>query len=102
MNRAKNDIDQVCPVVLKRKQFSWTNRNVRFVNGKYSLKARAVPKDMTAYGVAVVIAREILTGRVSDFTGGATFYHELRVHPAWRLAMTRTKVIGQHVFYRLA
>ena len=34
-----------------------------------------------------------------DFTGGAVFYHATHVKPYWVRAMTRTTVIGDHIFY---
>lgn len=98
MNRAHGDTKQVCPTVLKRKQFSWTNALVK----NKTLVAAGKPRDQIAWRRAVIIAKIALSGKLYDFTNGSTFYHAKSVRPAWRKSMMLTRVIGQHVFYRLS
>jgi hypothetical protein len=51
---------------------------------------------------ALEVAAAALDGFVSPSVGGSTHYHALRVHPVWSAAMTPTRRIGAHQFYRLA
>lgn len=99
-NRADHNIERVCHETLKPKQFSWTNDLVVYRHKKPVLQKDGEPTDEKAWKQSVMIAREILTGRVPDMTGGATYYHARRVAPTWRMQMVRTKSIGHHVFYR--
>ncbi len=46
------------------------------------------------------IARAALAGTVYEPVGLSTHYHTLAVHPYWAPSLTRTAVIGAHVFYR--
>ena len=46
------------------------------------------------------IARAALAGSVYAPVGLSTHYHTLAVHPYWAPSLTRTTVIGAHVFYR--
>ncbi len=46
------------------------------------------------------IARSALAGSVYQPVGLSTHYHTLAVHPYWAPSLTRTTVIGAHVFYR--
>lgn len=46
------------------------------------------------------IARAALAGTVYEPVGLSTHYHTLAVHPYWAPSLTRTTVIGAHVFYR--
>jgi N-acetylmuramoyl-L-alanine amidase len=54
------------------------------------------------YALAVFAAASVLSGEVRDFTGGADHYHAdyMRPYPSWSLKMTKTAVIGNHIFYR--
>lgn len=96
LNRAEENGTKVCTEVLKKKQFSWTNGLV----AKKSVVQAETPKDKDAWKKSMIIARTALAGKMPDFTHGATFYHERRVKPKWRLAMVQTKSIGNHIFYR--
>ena len=101
MNRAEGDPKQVCQEVFKRRQFSWTNRGVTKVRGGWKFSAKLDPKDEYAWSLAQKVAAHTLAGKMLDFTHGSTFYHTTKVKPIWRLAMTRTKTIGNHRFYIL-
>lgn len=46
------------------------------------------------------IARAALAGSVYEPVGLSTHYHTLAVHPYWAPSLSRTTVIGAHVFYR--
>ena len=50
---------------------------------------------------AVAVASAALDGFVSPTVGGSTHYHAVRVRPIWSAAMTPTRRIGAHQFYRL-
>ena len=71
------------------------------VRNKRLMKA-GQPKEKQAWWLAQRIAKVVLTGKAYDFTRGATFYHTKQVDPKWRLAMMRVRLIGQHIFYKLA
>lgn len=47
------------------------------------------------------IARQALAGSVYAPVGLSTHYHTLAVSPYWAPSLSRTTVIGAHVFYRL-
>lgn len=46
------------------------------------------------------LAALMLAGRSRSVTGGATHFHAAYVRPYWAGRLTRTAVIGQHLFYR--
>ena len=98
MNRAKND-DDICQVVTKKRQFSWTTKLVAKQAGKFVLKPAGYPRDEVAWERAQRIAAYAMANRHIDFTQGATFYHATSVAPGWR-AVTRTKRMGAHIFYK--
>jgi len=98
MNRANSNPDNVCKVVLKPHQFSWTTKMVK----GNQLTQAGEPKEEHAWSVAQTIAKVVLSGRFRDFTDGAKFYHANYVKPKWRLSMVQTKVLGHHIFYRQA
>ncbi|MCB2065080.1 MAG: cell wall hydrolase [Erythrobacter sp.] len=50
---------------------------------------------------AARVARAALAGYVYAPVGLSTHYHTLAVNPYWAPTLTRTTVIGAHVFYRL-
>lgn len=99
MNRAKND-DDICRVVTQKAQFSWTQKLVTRRGGKFVLKPAGYPRDEVAWVRAQRIAAYAMNNRQHDFTQGATFYHATSVAPAWRKAVTKTKRMGSHIFYK--
>ena len=56
--------------------------------------------DRDAFGTAGKIAHILLSGRPRVLTGGATHYHADHVTPKWSRRLVRTRVIGEHIFYR--
>ena len=85
-NRSRVTNKPICEVVHSPNQFSWTI---------YKPKAT----DPKSYKLAEKIAIDVLTGKVSDITGGATFYHSIKVSPNWRNKFVYRKRIGNHLFY---
>lgn len=57
-------------------------------------------REQRAWAIAMRIARAALNGSVYDRVGPATFYHTVAVSPGWSQRMTRTAIIGSHIFYR--
>jgi spore germination cell wall hydrolase CwlJ-like protein len=53
------------------------------------------------WAAAQRIAMEALGGRGYDPVGLSTHYHTSAVFPAWAPRLTKTAVIGAHIFYRL-
>ena len=90
INRSKDSNLTVKEVVLQPNQFSWTkDRQKRKGN---------VPKDPKVFAVCVESA--LIAMSSSDITGGATHFHEKRVHPAWAKNMHYTKTFGKHKYYK--
>ena len=55
-----------------------------------------------AWVAAQRIAREVTHGQTyMERVGDATHYHAKYVNPRWAKALTKTDVIGQHIFYKL-
>lgn len=104
-NRAHEDKRNVCAVVVKRKQFSWTNNgNVKLEKGMYVLDDKMLPKNVRAWKTALMVAKLTMANATPNFLHGATYYHADYVRPAWSRSrrMTKVAVIGQHIFYKLA
>ena len=86
LNRANFYNQSVCEVVYKPSQFSWTI---------YKPSVR----DPKSYKLAKQIALDVLNGKVSDFTRGATFYHKTSIKPVWSKEFRHTITVGRHAFY---
>lgn len=101
LNRVESEYwpDSVCEVVYeghtrrdRRCQFSWT------CDGKSD-----EPRERAAWYASLDIAREVLSGEVSDdITHNAVFYHANYVSPSWSKSArkVRVAVVGDHIFYR--
>ena len=80
--------------IKNRCQFSW------FCDGKSDV----VPNiDREVWSIARIIAMKVInthSGYFPDFTDGATHYHATYVYPEWAETKTKTRQIGDHVFYR--
>ncbi len=72
-----------------RCQFSW------YCDGKSD-----VPRNLEALAKAELAARQVLRGRVHDFTQNATHYHADYVNPKWAKTRTFIVQIGNHLFYK--
>jgi len=53
-----------------------------------------------AFAKAAKIAKAMLEGRPRVLTGKATHYHTHAVSPRWAKRLSKTAVIGDHLFYR--
>ena len=77
--------------IKNRCQFSW------YCDGKTD----DIPKyDHNAWQIATWVANGVLHGKLKPITKGATHYHADYVLPEWAETKTKTKVIGNHIFYR--
>jgi len=85
-NRMSVTGENACEVVYSPYQFSWTIYKPKVTDPK-------------SYKLAEKIAIDVLSGKVSDFTGGATFYHRIDVRPHWAKKFIYRKTIGKHTFY---
>jgi spore germination cell wall hydrolase CwlJ-like protein len=102
MNRARQNIrgNTVSEVIMSPRQFSvWNNVNpsTRLAAINSASAGSAVARQ---YQQAYDLAGNLLSGRASDITGGATSYHARYVNPPWADPSKRTVVIGQHIFYK--
>lgn len=80
-------------VILKPKQFSSFNADnpeaVKFPGG-----------DDRVFLQILDHVEQVLMGKDSDLTGGATHFHDSTVTPEWAGTMTRTAHIGTFRFYK--
>lgn len=95
LNRSREKGKPVCEVVLERKQFSWTNKEVR--HGKL-VKGAEPDLKSKAWRECVLAAQVALKSR--DHTKGATYYHEKHIRPRWASSYKIVAVWGNHIFYR--
>jgi len=70
-------------------QFSW------YCDGRSD-----VPTHRRSWRIGGALAYQLLAGRLEDTTGGALFYHATWIDVPWKRERTKTRVIGQHAFYR--
>jgi len=80
-------------VILKPKQFSSFNADnpeaVRFPGG-----------DDRVFLQILDHVEQVLMGKDSDLTGGATHFHSDDASPEWTSSMTKTAKIGVFTFYK--
>jgi len=96
MNRLVHDDfpNTICEVVTQGReqgacQFSW------WCDG------RSDNAEEESYTTAKEIARKVLNQQIADRTNGATFFHHRNVNPDWSQEFTKTREIGDHVFYKV-
>ena len=87
MNRAMATGKDVCDVVYKHKQFSWTHN------------PKPIASNDNLHNIFVV-AGKALSGQLTDVTQGATHYHATHVKPKWAKAMRKVVIINNHIFYK--
>jgi N-acetylmuramoyl-L-alanine amidase len=87
--------NDVCSVVKQgyskgkhRCQFSW------YCDGKSDEAQEEIP-----WARALVVADNVMSGKVADVTNGATHYHALYVNPYWSASLKTTVAYGSHKFY---
>lgn len=83
--------DSVCGVIKQKNQFSW----------RYDGSIRK-KKNKLQYATALIIATHIFHNYryINDITYGALFFHSKKVSPRWKYKFKRTRIIGNHLFYR--
>jgi len=88
--------DDVCSVVHQglnkgkhRCQFSW------YCDGKSDK-----PHEELAWARSLIVADNILSGKVPDVSRGSTHYHALYVKPYWSKLLEKTMIYGSHKFYK--
>ncbi len=87
----------ICNVVHQKQngvcQFSW-------LCDPATLKRRAIIKQTSLYHEIVDFSIIVLLhyDLIDDVTKGATYFHNVKVNPRWRLH--KTTQIGNHIFYR--
>lgn len=92
----ERDLD-VCGVVFEKRQFSWAN-SATDKNGM--LLPEYMPNINTdGWHRARRVAKNVLSGVVYDFTGGATYFHAPYVRPPWVSKKTFVGQWGTHYFY---
>jgi len=57
--------------------------------------------DYEAWLLAKDIAKKIISGRASDPTNGAVYYHTTDVNPSWNANLDHVATVDNHVFYTL-
>jgi spore germination cell wall hydrolase CwlJ-like protein len=60
------------------------------------------PHEPKAWAEAQQIAEAVYDRKVTDPTGGALFFHQRGVKPAWKHGLKRTAEISGHIYYRPA
>lgn len=89
MNRAHHKIKNVCNVVYKPRQFSWTNKpEVLKPHGKEWKQAKT-------------LAKLVLYGKPVDFTNGAKYFYGYYIKPPkWSKNMVVVGRYGKHIFLK--
>lgn len=104
MKRANNDPKQVCPVVFKKKQFSWAN-SLTMTDPKTRAKRAPhfMPTDTKSWEKAKRIATLAVNGKLYSPAKAATFYYNPKLaHPKWQNQMVIVAHIDDHIFLRQA
>ncbi|PKN42704.1 MAG: cell wall hydrolase [Deltaproteobacteria bacterium HGW-Deltaproteobacteria-18] len=86
--------DTICEVVRQGReegacQFSW------WCDGRSD-----DAQEDQAYSAAKEIARKVLNKQIPDRTGGALYFHQEDISPAWTTKYVKTAKVGNHVFYK--
>ena len=92
--RLRRDADSVCRVVHEGGE----GRGCQF--SFYCDGRSDVPFHTRAWREAGALAYELLADRLDDTTEGALFYHATWIDVPWKRPREKTRVIGQHAFYR--
>ena len=70
-------------------QFSW------YCDGNSDIMYEGENKSL-----ALTLAKNLIKGKITDITEGATHYHATSVNPRWAKSLTKVHQIGDHIFYR--
>jgi spore germination cell wall hydrolase CwlJ-like protein len=90
LNRVKDSRfpNTICKVVKQRHQFSWLWDDIP-----------DKPLEKKAYAIAKKIATLLMSGKFTDNTGGALFYHSKEVMPKWAKQLKFIAQYEDHLFY---
>jgi spore germination cell wall hydrolase CwlJ-like protein len=100
LNRVQsgNYADNICDVVHQKVggkcQFSWYCDS-KFTNKVLTIRETPLYNDIRDMATNIVINQD----KLSDNTGGATFYHADYVKPGW-FHLEKVYQIGRHIFYK--
>ena len=85
-------------VCQKPYQFSCWNRN----DPNYAYLSGVKPIPLREFTQAQIAAGQVVDGKVSDPTGGATHYYAIAMPkpPTWVKGATQTLKLGHHVFFK--
>jgi len=105
MNRVADERypDTVCDVVHQAKYNGWDMENPIRNRCQYSWFCDGKsdnPQDGKLMLESTILAQNIIHGRVTDVSEGATHYHANYVHPYWADELTTVLSVGSHIFYR--
>jgi spore germination cell wall hydrolase CwlJ-like protein len=81
--------DKAGNMVRHKCQFSW------YCDGKSDTMRNTKEKEK-----AIELAKDVILGRHTDVTEGATHYHATYVNPDWARSLQKVRHIGVHIFYR--
>lgn len=87
-------VASIAMTCLKRFQFSCWNKN----DVNYELIKKVNPNDKL-FCLCLFVAQKAVSGRLTDFTNGATYYHTKAVKPHWAKNKTPCYEAGHHLFY---
>jgi len=82
-------------------QFSWYCDQKKDIVWVSYMDGTIIDGNATAWRDSINVALFVIAGELRDPTNGADHYfnHNL-VNPSWAVAMTKTKVIGNHSFFK--
>lgn len=97
MNRVESEKfkNDVCSVVYRKHQFSFTSDGLSDDPLEYALKN---PIEMKAWINSIFAADDVINNKV-DILPTSTYYHSINVNPNWATAFQYDGRIGNHLFY---
>ena len=87
-------IPSVAQTCLKKAQFSCWNKN----DANYPLLQK-ITTESPVFRECVNVAKRALSGRLIDFTNGATYYHTRQIKPQWAVGKSPCYEVKNHLFY---
>ena len=85
-----------------RCQFSWWCDGEKDTIWVQYMNGTPIEENKTAWHDSVNVALVTFTGKMTDNTGGATYYYAHNiVYPGWALSFEKTKAIGNHTFMKV-
>jgi len=87
-------IPNVAQTCLKRAQFSCWNKD----DANYPILQK-INTDDAIFQCCLTVAERALSGELTDFTNGATYYHTKAVKPKWAKGKSPCYRVKNHLFY---